>query len=75
MGKAVKEFSAARDEIERELTQSSPSGSNLRLLSRSLCPLSLWRSLSATVYRSAKCYDTNKDLRSFDFEEFDDMEK
>ena len=26
MGKAVKEFSAARDEIEKELTQSGPSG-------------------------------------------------
>lgn len=26
MGKAVKEFSAARDEIEKELSQSSPSG-------------------------------------------------
>ncbi len=27
MGKAVKEFSAARDEIEKELSQSGPSGS------------------------------------------------
>ena len=26
MGRAVKEFSAARDEIEKELSQSSPSG-------------------------------------------------
>jgi sec-independent protein translocase protein TatA len=26
MGRAVKEFSAARDEIERELTQSGPNG-------------------------------------------------
>ena len=26
MGKAVKEFSAARDEIEKELSQSGPSG-------------------------------------------------
>jgi sec-independent protein translocase protein TatA len=26
MGRAVKEFSAAKDEIERELSQSSPSG-------------------------------------------------
>jgi sec-independent protein translocase protein TatA len=26
MGRAVKEFSAARDEIERELSQSGPSG-------------------------------------------------
>jgi sec-independent protein translocase protein TatA len=26
MGRAVKEFGAARDEVERELSQSSPSG-------------------------------------------------
>ena len=33
MGRAVKEFGAARDEVERELNESSPSGvapSNLR---------------------------------------------
>jgi sec-independent protein translocase protein TatA len=44
MGRAVKEFSAARDEIERELSQSAPSGAaQAKLLDKTSQPASTTR--------------------------------